>query len=204
MEELTRLRVERGWSQQRLADESGVNKATINQIERGRRSPNVETLEKLASALGVGVADFFPKAQPPLWSAEPPERRPFDFREARESLESYCEHWEQRFAAGGLDDRALQEFFIAGHGWIPVMDIALRAELSELRRTTGLKGDELLARSEIRQANKRYLDVFSSFVKVLRRMQGEARDEPIPSESNVVRLQEARERLIGMQNEAAG
>ena len=48
MMELTRIRQERGLSQQGLADTSGVNKATINQIERGRRSPNVETLGKLA------------------------------------------------------------------------------------------------------------------------------------------------------------
>jgi len=66
MQELTRIRSEQGWSQQRLAEESGVNKATINQIERGRRSPNVETLEKLAAALSVEVGDFFPKAQAPL------------------------------------------------------------------------------------------------------------------------------------------
>jgi transcriptional regulator with XRE-family HTH domain len=66
MEELTRIRTDRGWSQQQLADESGVNKATINQIERGRRSPNIETLTKLAAALSVEVADFFPKAQAPL------------------------------------------------------------------------------------------------------------------------------------------
>lgn len=70
MEELTRLRTDRGWSQQRLADEADVDKATVNQIERGRRSPNVETLEKLAGALGVGVADFFPKAQAPLFPHE--------------------------------------------------------------------------------------------------------------------------------------
>ena len=76
MEELTRIRNERGWSQQRLADESGVNKATINQVERGKRSPNVETLTKLAHALGVGVADLFPKAQASLWSDEALERRP--------------------------------------------------------------------------------------------------------------------------------
>ena len=75
MEELTRLRAEQGWTQQRLADESNVNKATINQIEKGRRSPNVETLEKLADALGVGVADFFPKAQAPLWSDNAPTER---------------------------------------------------------------------------------------------------------------------------------
>jgi XRE family transcriptional regulator, regulator of sulfur utilization len=75
MEELTRLRVEQGWSQQRLANESNVNKATINQIEKGRRSPNIETLEKLANALGVGVADFFPKAQASLWSGDSPAER---------------------------------------------------------------------------------------------------------------------------------
>lgn len=66
MRELTRIREERGLSQQGLADASGVNKATINQIERGRRSPNLETLEKLAGALAVEMADFFPKAQAPL------------------------------------------------------------------------------------------------------------------------------------------
>ncbi|PLS84899.1 MAG: hypothetical protein CYG60_15455 [Actinobacteria bacterium] len=76
MEELTRIRNERGWTQQQLSDESGVNKATINQIERGKRSPNVETLTRLAHALGVGVADFFPKAQASLWSGEALERRP--------------------------------------------------------------------------------------------------------------------------------
>lgn len=78
MEGLTRIREGRGWSQQKLADESGVNKATINQIERGRRSPNVETLERLAQALGAEMADFFPKAQAPLFSGEQVEepRRP--------------------------------------------------------------------------------------------------------------------------------
>jgi transcriptional regulator with XRE-family HTH domain len=66
MTELTRLREERGLSQQGLADASGVNKATINQIERGRRSPNARTLDKLAAALGVEIGDFFPLAQAPL------------------------------------------------------------------------------------------------------------------------------------------
>jgi transcriptional regulator with XRE-family HTH domain len=66
MRELTRIRKERSLSQQRLADASGVNNATINQIERGRRSPNARTLEKLAAALGVEVADLFPKAQSQL------------------------------------------------------------------------------------------------------------------------------------------
>jgi transcriptional regulator with XRE-family HTH domain len=66
LEELRRLRKEKGWSQTRLAQESGVDRATINQAEGGRRSPTIATLEELATALGVEVADFFPKAQASL------------------------------------------------------------------------------------------------------------------------------------------
>jgi transcriptional regulator with XRE-family HTH domain len=66
LEELKRLREEKGWSQTRLAQESGVDRATINQVEGGRRSTTISTLELLATALGTEVADFFPKAQAPL------------------------------------------------------------------------------------------------------------------------------------------
>jgi len=66
MEELRRIREKRGWSQARLARESGVNRATINTAEQGKRSPGIGTLGRLADALEVGVGDFFPKTQPPL------------------------------------------------------------------------------------------------------------------------------------------
>jgi transcriptional regulator with XRE-family HTH domain len=198
MEELTRLRVERGWSQQRLADESGVNKATINQIERGRRSPNVETLEKLANALGAGVADFFPKAQAPLWSHEQSEWRPFIFHEARVNLEEYCKRWERLVSEGKLDDTSIRQFFETGQGWLPMLDVALRAELDGLRSTTGLKGRELLARSEIAQANKRYLKLFGKVVELFEGVRSGILDDPETPETNVIRLEEVRERLAGM------
>ena len=66
MEAVRSIRKERGWSQQRLADEANVNKVTLVHIETGKSSPNVETLERLARALNVELADFFPKAQAPL------------------------------------------------------------------------------------------------------------------------------------------
>ncbi len=203
MQELTRIRNERGWSQQKLSDVAKVNKATINQIERGRRSPNVETLEKLAAALGVELGDFFPKAQAPLPLKEG-ERGHFSFKEAREGLDKYCEHWEQLLAKNELDDRAMEEFFVTGDGWIPVMDVALRAELGQLRRTSGIEVSELLAKSEIAQANQRYLDVFSAVVEEIRGKYDQIPAEPAAIETNVVRLQEVRERLIGMQSKAVG
>jgi transcriptional regulator with XRE-family HTH domain len=66
LEELRRIREEAGLSQAQLARESGVDRATINKIEQGKRSPSIATLENLSRALGVEVADFFPKAQAPL------------------------------------------------------------------------------------------------------------------------------------------
>jgi transcriptional regulator with XRE-family HTH domain len=84
LEELKRLREEKGWSQTRLAQESGVDRATINQVEGGRRSPTIATLELLASALGAEVADFFPKVQAPLPLDAPEggERTPQEFERA--------------------------------------------------------------------------------------------------------------------------
>ena len=64
MEAVRSIRKERGWSQQRLADEANVNKVTLVHIETGKSSPNVETLERLARALNVELADFFPKPKP--------------------------------------------------------------------------------------------------------------------------------------------
>ncbi len=75
MQELKRLRKDKNWSQVRLAKESGVDRATINQVEGGHRSPTIETLEKLALAMGTEVADFFPKVGPSLLDAGE-QRRP--------------------------------------------------------------------------------------------------------------------------------
>ncbi len=46
-------RAERGWSQERLAERSGLDRSYVGEIERGRVSPTLATLEKLALALGL-------------------------------------------------------------------------------------------------------------------------------------------------------
>lgn len=63
---IRQFRAERGWTVRRLAQESGVDKNTISEAERGRRNPNPITMHKLAGALGVNVEDLFQKAQAPL------------------------------------------------------------------------------------------------------------------------------------------
>jgi transcriptional regulator with XRE-family HTH domain len=48
-----RLRLERGWSQEELADQSGLHRTYVSQIERGRKNATITVVEKLAVALGV-------------------------------------------------------------------------------------------------------------------------------------------------------
>lgn len=63
MEELRRLRKQRGLTQAKLAVQAGLDPSSLSQIETGARQPNTRTLEKLAGVLGVEVVDLFPKAQ---------------------------------------------------------------------------------------------------------------------------------------------
>lgn len=58
-ESLQRLRGERGLSMRALAKSSGLSANALSMIERGRTSPSVSTLYKLADALNVPVTAFF-------------------------------------------------------------------------------------------------------------------------------------------------
>jgi transcriptional regulator with XRE-family HTH domain len=47
-----KLRLQRGWSQQQLAELSGLNVRTIQRIEKGQE-PSVESLKSLAAVFNV-------------------------------------------------------------------------------------------------------------------------------------------------------
>ncbi|CAM3617193.1 HTH cro/C1-type domain-containing protein [Bordetella sputigena] len=68
---LRTLRGDRGFSTLELAARSGVSAGMISQIERGNSNPSIKTLQRLRSALGISVWQFFdePKADAP---ATPP------------------------------------------------------------------------------------------------------------------------------------
>ena len=48
---LRAARNKRHWTQERLAERSGVQAGEISRIEAGKRDPQISTLEKLAAAL---------------------------------------------------------------------------------------------------------------------------------------------------------
>jgi putative transcriptional regulator len=54
--ELARLRAERGWSYDQLAERSGLSRRTLIEIEQGRTVGTLATVHALAHALGVPVA----------------------------------------------------------------------------------------------------------------------------------------------------
>ncbi len=59
MDEVRRLRLEKGWSQNELAYHAKLAPSVISLIETGKRDPNATTLRKLANALGVRIPDLF-------------------------------------------------------------------------------------------------------------------------------------------------
>ena len=52
------LRRQRGISQERLAFESGLNRAYVGYIERAERNPTLETIDKIAKVLRVSPKDL--------------------------------------------------------------------------------------------------------------------------------------------------
>ena len=55
---LRQLRVSRGWSQEHLAAQAGLNRSYMGEIERSAAMPSLATAEKLAHALEVALSEL--------------------------------------------------------------------------------------------------------------------------------------------------
>jgi transcriptional regulator with XRE-family HTH domain len=55
-------RIQLGFSQEELADKAGLDRTYVGGIERGKRNVSLLNIRKIASALGVAVADLFENA----------------------------------------------------------------------------------------------------------------------------------------------
>ncbi len=59
LKNLPKIRKQKGWSQEKLAQESGISYNTLIKIERnGIENPKIETVIKLAKALSVKIDDL--------------------------------------------------------------------------------------------------------------------------------------------------
>lgn len=53
------LRGERGWSQEELAGEAGLDRTYVGGIERGERNVAIMNLARIAKALDISLAEMF-------------------------------------------------------------------------------------------------------------------------------------------------
>lgn len=53
-----RFRYELGWSQEALAFEAGLHRTFVAHVERQARNISIDNVERLATALGVEVAEL--------------------------------------------------------------------------------------------------------------------------------------------------
>ena len=69
-----KLRVAKGLSQERLSLDAHLERVAISQIERRRINPGLDSLGKIAEALGVPIRDLFKEPLP--GESEPTNLRP--------------------------------------------------------------------------------------------------------------------------------
>ena len=55
---MKRLRKERGWSQETLADEAGLDRTYISGIERKVKNPTITVVERVAQALSCSLGSL--------------------------------------------------------------------------------------------------------------------------------------------------
>ena len=57
-EKLREMRINTGWSQQKLSKESKVSYGYIAELENGKKKPSFEVVEKLASAMEITISEL--------------------------------------------------------------------------------------------------------------------------------------------------
>lgn len=72
------LRQSRGWTQEQLADEAGIDRSYISEVELGRSSATTKKLEQIARAFGVDISELHRMRGVPVSIAqtEPREAEP--------------------------------------------------------------------------------------------------------------------------------
>ena len=135
MDRLAELRESQALTLRDLAERSGVDANTINQVELGHRKPRPSTLRKLAKALNVEVSDLVREPAVPLDEA-PREAGlagadPSAKLAAASMLEEIAGLWAEQLARGFYDRRTLGRMRAAGF----VLAAIHEARFREVRET---------------------------------------------------------------------
>lgn len=58
-ERLQQLMSQKGWTEYRLAKESGLSESTITNVFKRNANPSIPTLEAICSGFGITISQFF-------------------------------------------------------------------------------------------------------------------------------------------------
>lgn len=56
---IIRLRKEKGYSQEAFANEAGIDRRYMSDIENGKRNISIDILERICNKLGIKISEFF-------------------------------------------------------------------------------------------------------------------------------------------------
>lgn len=59
------LRLERGWTQEQLAEYADLHVSYVSTLEKGKKNPSIEVISRLSSAFQLTLSDFFSPAPCP-------------------------------------------------------------------------------------------------------------------------------------------
>lgn len=66
LEEITRLRLARNWSEYQLSQASGISQSTISSWYSKHQTPSVPSLEKICVGFGITLSQFFAEGTDPV------------------------------------------------------------------------------------------------------------------------------------------
>lgn len=66
LKEITRLRLDRGWTEYELAKHANLTQSTISTWYRKKQIPTIATLEKVCTGFGITLSQFFAEGSDPV------------------------------------------------------------------------------------------------------------------------------------------
>jgi transcriptional regulator with XRE-family HTH domain len=197
---LKEVRELHGWSQKRLAEESGVSRDSISNYETSQREAWPATAKRLADALGVEIADLrAPTREPALPKAEAPEAgqdsaEQAGFVEAVASgVDSLTDRMQTRFEKINHSDvpaleALMLESWLASRGAKQILE-ETKQEATQQRRETSA---ERQARAKLERAVMRLSDLAEDILSKLLEDTAGKELEGTEERVEVVRLDEER------------
>lgn len=55
------IRLKKGFSQEALANEAGIDRTYMTSVENGKRNISIQNIEKIITALNISFSEFFNK-----------------------------------------------------------------------------------------------------------------------------------------------